>query len=220
LDYGVTDETSPVTLLPLGQNLVTAALLGAFNLDRSNDPLDPKQGWRMEARVEPTVITGDSTLEYVRVQAQATAYLPFDSAGRTVLAGRVKAGSIFGGSIPDVPASHRFYSGGGGSVRGYAYQAIGPHLADNTPEGGLSLLEGSLELRRKLAEHWGIVAFVDAGSIGSSQIPNGANMDLGAGIGVRYDLGFGPFRADLAFPLHPRSNDAGYQIYLSIGQSF
>lgn len=221
LGYSVTDETAPTTLQPLGPGLVTAALLGVLAVDRSDNPLDPKRGWRVEARTEPTVIIGGGALEYLKLQGQAIGYLPFDAKGVTVLAGRVKLGSILGGqSVDAVPASRRFYSGGGGSVRGYAYQAIGPHLADNTPEGGLSLIEASVELRHKFGEHWGGVVFLDAGSIGSSQIPDGANMNLGAGIGVRYDLGFGPIRADVAFPLHPRSNDARFQIYLSIGQSF
>ena len=221
LNYSVTDEADPTTLQPLGPGLITGALLGVLALDRSDNPLDPRRGWRVEARTEPTLIIGGGTVEYLKLQAQAAAYVPFDAKGVTVLAGRVKLGSILGGqAVDEVPASRRFYAGGGGSVRGYAYQAIGPHLADNTPEGGLSLIEASVELRHRFGQHWGGVVFVDAGSIGSSQIPNGANMNLGAGFGVRYDLGFGPIRADLAVPLHPRSNDARFQIYLSIGQSF
>ena len=221
LGYSVTDETAPGTLQPLGPGLVTASLLGALALDRSDNPLDPKRGWRVEARTEPTLIIGGGEIAYLKLQAQGAVYFPFDARGDNVLAGRLKLGSILGGeTVPDVPASRRFYAGGGGSVRGYAYQAIGPHLADNTPEGGLSLIEASVEMRHKFGSHWGGVVFLDAGSIGSSQIPNGANMNLGAGFGVRYDLGFGPIRADLAFPLHPRSNDAPYQIYISIGQSF
>ena len=137
-----------------------------------------------------------------------------------MLAGRLKVGSIIGGAIPDVPASRRFYAGGGGSVRGYTYQGVGPHLADNTPQGGLALVEASAELRQKIGQHWGVVGFVDAGSIGSDQAPNGKNLSLGAGIGVRYDLGFGPIRVDFALPLNRRSNDPAFQIYLSIGQSF
>jgi translocation and assembly module TamA len=220
LDYGRTDEIDAGVLVSRGRNQLTGALLGAVALDRSDDPLDPKRGWRVETRVEPTVVTGDETLPYLKVQSQATAYLPFDAKGRSVLAGRLKLGSILGGAVPEVPASRRFYAGGGGSVRGYTYQAIGPHLADNTPEGGLSLIEASVEFRQKIGQHWGVVGFLDAGSIGSDQIPNGKNLSLGVGVGVRYDLGFGPIRVDLAVPLNPRSNDPSFQIYLSIGQSF
>ena len=220
LDYSQTDERQAGTLSSLGRKLVTASALGAMALDRSDDPLDPKRGWRVEARLEPTLIVGADTLPYLKAQTQGSIYFPFDEKGRTVLAGRLKAGSIVGGLIPEVPASRRFYSGGGGSVRGYAYQAIGPRLADNTPQGGLALLEASVELRQKIGKRWGVVAFVDAGSVGSDQIPSGKDLSLGAGLGVRYDLGFGPIRADIAIPLEKRKGDAPFQIYLSIGQSF
>ncbi len=220
LDYSQTDERQAGRVTSLGRKLVTASVLSAMALDRSDDPLDPKRGWRVEARLEPTVIAGEDLMPYLRIQGQASAYLPFDEKGRTVLAGRLKAGSIVGGTIPEVPASRRFYSGGGGSVRGYAYQAIGPRLADNTPQGGLALAEASVELRQKIGKHWGVVAFVDAGSVGSDQVPTSKDLSVGAGLGVRYDLGFGPIRADIAVPLVKRSGDSAFQIYLSIGQSF
>ncbi|MDP2010239.1 MAG: autotransporter assembly complex family protein [Phenylobacterium sp.] len=220
LDYSETQELQAVTLSSLGRKLVTASVLGAMALDRSDDPLDPKRGWRVEARLEPTLIVGADTLPYLKAQSQGSIYFPFDEKGRTVVAGRLKLGSAIGGLMPEVPASRRFYSGGGGSVRGYAYQAIGPRLADNTPQGGLSLFEGSVELRQKIGKRWGVVAFVDAGSVGSDQIPSFKDLSVGAGIGVRYDLGFGPIRADIAIPLEKRKGDAAFQIYLSIGQSF
>ncbi|HAJ03622.1 MAG TPA: hypothetical protein DCL55_10350, partial [Brevundimonas sp.] len=37
---------------------------------------------------------------------------------------------------------------------------------------------------------------------------------------VRYNLPFGPIRADVAFPLERRPADADFQIYISIGQAF
>ena len=156
-------------------------------LDHSNDPLNPIRGWRFEGTAEPTLITGARSLAYVMTQAQFSGYFPFDSAGDTVLAGRFKVGSILGGSIPDVPADRRFYAGGGGSVRGYAYQAVGPRLLNNTPEGGLSLTEASVELRRQITRQWGVVAFVDVGSVGTTTTPNFQDFSTGVGIGVRYD---------------------------------
>ncbi|MFN3514009.1 MAG: autotransporter assembly complex protein TamA [Phenylobacterium sp.] len=220
LDYSETEEVQAALLTPLGRELITVAGFAAMSLDRSDDPLDPRRGWRLEARGEPTYIAGDESLPYLKVQSQGTAYLPLDPLARTVVAGRVRAGALVGGSVPEVPASRRFYAGGGGSVRGYSYQAIGPRLADNTPIGGASLFEASLELRRKVTDRWGVVAFVDAGAVGTGQIPTGDDLSVGAGLGVRYDLGFGPIRADIAIPLDRRSGDPAFHIYLSIGQSF
>ncbi|HEY2178160.1 MAG TPA: autotransporter assembly complex family protein [Caulobacteraceae bacterium] len=207
---------------PVGEHLklLIPTGLAAFALDKSNDILDPTRGWRFQVRLEPTWVTGTRSVAYVKSWAQASGYLPFGKGDGTVLAGRLALGSILGGNIPDVPADRRFYAGGGGSVRGFAYQAVGPRLSDNTPEGGLSLTEASVELRHKLTDRWGAVAFFDAGSVGTSPAPDFSHVSTGVGVGVRYDLGFGPLRLDLATPLNPRHGDSPVQVYVSIGQSF
>jgi len=220
LDYIQTRERSPSAAAFLRREQVVGSLLGALAFDETDDVLDPKAGWRVDLRAEPTALTGSVTLSYVKASLQGSAYLPLDGDRRTVLAGRAKAGSILGGTLGGVPASRRFYAGGGGSVRGYVFQGIGPHLPDNTPVGGLSLVEVSGEVRHRLSDQWGLVAFVDAGSVGLSQEPAFEALDLGVGLGVRYNLGFGPIRFDLAVPLNRRSDDPSYQIYVSIGQSF
>jgi translocation and assembly module TamA len=203
------------------QNFATFTLLGAQAWDHSDNILDPTKGWRLDARAEPTAITGDLTMAFLKVQAQTTAYLPFGQGARTVLAGRFKAGQILGGTMPEVPASNRFYAGGGGSVRGYSYQAIGPRIDNTTtPQGGLSVLETSLELRHKFTDKWGGVAFVDAGGVGVDKWPNGDDFGVGVGVGIRYDLGFGPIRADIAMPISKREGDPSFQVYISIGQAF
>jgi translocation and assembly module TamA len=129
-------------------------------------------------------------------------------------------GRILNGSIPEVPASRRFYAGGGGSVRGFAYQDVGPRLSDGTPLGGLSLFEGSAEVRRDVTAHWGVAAFVDAGAIGSSGPIDFKHLAVGAGIGVRYSVGVIPIRVDVATPVSNSRGASPYQITISIGQSF
>lgn len=202
------------------KDVFSAAALAAFALDRSDDPLDPTRGWRVEGKVEPTATLGDVQALYLRVQAQGSYYRSLDEDSKTVIAARAKAGSIWGAVLDEVAAPRRFYAGGGGSVRGYGWQAIGPRLSDNTPQGGISLVEASLEVRRKITERWGAVAFVDAGAVGSDSFPGGEDFGVGVGFGIRYDLGFGPIRADIAVPLDKREGDAGFQIYISIGQAF
>jgi translocation and assembly module TamA len=138
------------------------------------------------------------------------------------VAGRLHVGSILSsGSVEDIPASQRFYAGGGGSVRGFSYQGVGPKLSDNdTPEGGLALVEVSAELRQRLFGPWGVVAFVDAGSISIHEAPDFSNLSIGAGLGLRYALPFGPVRVDLATPVANRQGASPLQVYVSIGQSF
>ncbi len=224
VDYADTSEKTAVNAnaLPVGVHLKLVDLTGllAFAVDRSDDPLNPTRGWRLEARTEPTFITGDRTLGYLKTNVQATGYLSFGPSASTVLAARLNVGSILGGEIPDVPADRRFYAGGGGSVRGYNYQGVGPRLSDNTPEGGLSLVETSLEVRQHVVGPWGVAAFVDAGSVGTTSAPDFTHFSAGAGVGVRYNLGFGPIRFDIATPLNRRTGDPLAQVYLSIGQAF
>ena len=224
LDAGKYDENrfDPATRLPINfeRDLVILTGRGSAYLDYSNDPLDPTTGWRLTVSAQPTAVAGEDTTMFLRTEAQATAYLPIQDNARTVLAGRVRLGSILGGEELLVPSDRLFYSGGGGSVRGYEYQGVAPRLPDNTPRGGLSLFEASAEVRRDLFGSFQGVAFIDVGSVGFDQTPDFSNMRYGAGFGVRYKLPFGPIRADVAIPLDKREGDADFQVYVSIGQAF
>ena len=120
-----------------------------------------------------------------------------------------------------IPADERFYAGGGGSIRGYSYQSVGP-LVGGEPLGGRSLLELSLELRFKMTESIGVVTFLDGGNTFESEFPDfSESLVWGTGVGLRFYTSFGPFRLDVGFPLDRRDEiDDAFQVYLSIGQAF
>lgn len=222
LDASDNDEKQLVDdqIVGLRRQLYTVTGLAALTLDRSNNALNPVTGFKLDGRLEPTVSSGDGTAYYVRAVAQGSAYLPIGKAANTVIAGRLRLGSLLGGSIPTVPAPQRFYAGGGGSIRGYPYQGVGPRFPDNTPIGGSSLVETSVEARHNFTRTIGAVAFVDAGSVGIEQYPRFADLSVGAGVGLRYNLSFAPIRFDVGVPLNRRQGDAPFQVYISIGQSF
>lgn len=211
------DTQAPITF---DRDLAIVTLRGSAYMDRSNDPLDPTTGYRLTLSAQPTAVAGEDTVLFMRTEGQASAYLPLQKGAKTVLAGRARIGSIIGGQELTVPSDRLFYSGGGGSVRGYSYQSINPRLPNNRPRGGLSLFESSVEVRRDVGEKFQAVGFIDAGAVGFQGIPNLNNMRYGAGVGVRYKLPFGPVRADVAFPLNKREGDSGFQLYISIGQAF
>jgi translocation and assembly module TamA len=104
-------------------------------------------------------------------------------------------------------------------VRGFNYQGVGPILANGDPVGGVSLFESSFEVRQHVSGPWGVVGFVDAGSVGPSYAPV-FDPEVGAGVGIRYNLGFGPLRVDIATPVTRNRHDPWGQLYFSIGQSF
>lgn len=220
--YGELDVNNLIApLTPIERTLTILTLSGNTFLDYSDDPLDPSRGWRLAADIQPTAVTGEGSFLFLRATAQATAYIPLEDGGRTIAAGRVRLGSISGASGNDIPSDRRFYSGGGGSVRGFDYQGVGPQFDGGTPVGGASLVELSLEIRRRnIWRDFGGAVFIDAGSVGSSPTPDFSNIGYSVGAGVRYDLPFGPIRADIAIPLNRRDTDPQFQIYISIGQAF
>lgn len=115
----------------------------------------------------------------------------------------------------------RYYAGGAGSVRGYAYQALGPRDSEDDPLGGRSYQIVNLEARFKVSEHIGIVPFLDGGMVYKDEFPPIiGDMDWGAGLGLRYYTPIGPVRLDVAVPLRQIEGDPPVQVYISIGQSF
>ncbi|MEN3952551.1 autotransporter assembly complex family protein [Iodidimonas sp. SYSU 1G8] len=189
--------------------------------DRSDDLLDPTTGFRLGLKAAPYLVFGDAK-NFVTMEGTASAYLRLDDAGKYVVAGRVKLGALFGANdIRNIPASKRFYSGGGNSIRGYGYQAIGPVDPAGEPIGGKSLFEVGAEVRIKVTDTWGVVPFFEGGSVFDSALPDfSQKLRWGAGIGVRYYTGFGPVRLDVAFPINGTPADDDFQIYVSIGQAF
>ena len=114
-----------------------------------------------------------------------------------MLALRGSLGSLVGTSREEVPADERFYAGGGGSVRGIQYQLAGPLDDDDKPEGGRSLIELSTELRLRITDSFGAVAFLDGGTVASSSLPEPGR---GAALGLRP----GPALLHADRPLAPR----------------
>jgi translocation and assembly module TamA len=193
----------------------------ALNYDSTNDRLDPTKGWRatMQGAAYPEAI--GSTLDLFTGRASVSAYQSIDDASRFVVAGRLEAASESGASLEDIPANLRYYAGGGGSVRGYAYYSLGPTGPNNAVIGGRSLVDGSLELRAKVTDTIGLVPFFDAGNAFSEVWPSfSLPLQMSAGLGLRYYTSLGPLRLDVAFPLNPRPGDDRWAIYVGIGQAF
>ncbi|MEO3428975.1 autotransporter assembly complex family protein [Pelagibius sp. CAU 1746] len=190
--------------------------------DTRDDLLDPASGSRLHFSLTPFTGAGDDTLLFLTAIAGGSAYYALDSDERFILAGRARAGTILGEKNDALPASSRFYAGGGGSVRGYEYQLVGPLDDDQDPFGGTSLLELGGEVRVRVTDEIGIVPFVDGGTVYDEPYFNsGETLRWAAGLGLRYFTGFGPLRLDVAFPLNPRDGvDEAFQFYVSFGQAF
>jgi len=206
----------------LGQ--VDYALLGlplTAKYDSTDDAFNPTRGWRVLAALTPYYGLRRSTGSFVQAKLATSTYYAFDEEGRYVLAGRIGLGSDSGSSLADIPSTHRFYAGGGGSVRGYAYRALSPLSANQQLVGGRSLVEASVEARIKVTDTIGIVPFIDAGGAFRESYPDFKDpLRYAAGLGLRYYTAIGPIRVDVATPLNPRPGDKPFALYVGIGQAF
>jgi translocation and assembly module TamA len=202
---------------------VDATLIGltaGLRYDSTDNLLDPKSGVRFAATVTGNPTALGSTVGFVEARGAGSAYVSLDEDGRYVLAGRLGLGTIAGAGLSEIPSGHRFFAGGGGSVRGYAYHTVSP-LVDGSIVGGRSLFEGSVEARIKITDTIGIVPFVDVGGAFASSVPNFQGFTaVGAGLGLRYLTAIGPIRLDVATPVTRRDGDRPVAIYVSIGQAF
>ncbi len=197
------------------------SLPARFEWDRSDDLLDPSSGGRLRAENEPFVDVIGNGLLFNKTRLDYAHYVEVLEEPQIVLAGRTAVGAMIGEPREDIPANLRFYAGGGGSVRGFGYQLAGKLNDNHDPIGGRSLLELSGEVRVRITETIGAVAFVDAGTVYSSSVPDfSETLRIGAGPGLRYFSPIGPLRLDVGFPLNPRDSDDTWQLYISIGQAF
>jgi translocation and assembly module TamA len=194
-----------------------AALPGYVGFDTSDNLLNPVRGFRIKANVSPETSVRGSIRPYARLMLEGTVYYP--ATRSIVVAARARVGSIPGIARDDLPPSRRYYAGGGGSVRGFGYQELGPRSPDGRPVGGRSLNEFALEARYRFG-NFGIVPFVDAGQVYEGLYPTGQNMRFGAGIGGRYYTNFGPLRIDVATPIGRKPGESRVALYVSIGQAF
>ncbi|UEM21598.1 outer membrane protein assembly factor [Skermanella mucosa] len=219
---GVTLEQSRVVDPP--DTTTESTLVGVpltLRYDTTNDLLNPTSGFRTDLLLTPYQQIGGADAAFTIARLTNSAYYDFRGDGWYVAAGRLSVGSIFGSSTTDIPADKRFYAGGGGSIRGYGFQDVGPRDASGDPAGGRSLIEVGAEMRVKVTDTIGIVPFIDGGNVYENSTPDfSEELRWGAGIGARYYTGFGPLRLDVAVPLNKRPGDSSWQLYISIGQAF
>jgi translocation and assembly module TamA len=217
LVFSKEEDTVKATGAPRSRQYLIGALPSGLSYDGSDDLLNPTRGYRLAGRISPELSLQGGAFGYGKVQLDGSYYQPISD--RATIAGRVRLGSIIGASAERIAPTRRFYAGGGGSVRGYGYQKIGPVDVNGDPAGGRSLAEFSIEARVRFGD-FGVVPFLDGGNLYTAATPSFANLRYGAGLGVRYYTSFGPIRVDVGTPLNPRSGDSRVAVYVSLGQAF
>ena len=128
---------------------------------------------------------------------------------------RADLGTSWVGEFPDLPPSQRFFAGGDRSVRGFAYNSLGPEDSSGNVVGGKHMVVGSLEVEFFLARNWSLAAFFDTGNTLNDFGDLSDNLEQGAGIGGRWHSLIGPIRLDFASAISREGNP--WRVHLNIG---
>jgi translocation and assembly module TamA len=182
-----------------GETFATADLLTpglALTRSKSDDPIYTRKGWYVFGDVHGALKNVLSTTSFLQVRGIARGvYSPL---WRLRFIGRAEMGWSVVEQFGELPASQRFFAGGDQSVRGYAYQSLGPRDGDGNVVGGkyLSVFSGEAEYR--VWNNWGAAVFMDAG--GAEDDP-GPDLSKSIGLGLRYRAPIGSLQLDLAHPL-------------------
>jgi translocation and assembly module TamA len=167
-------------------------------------------GWRAQLDVQgsSTALGSDVTFGQARVQAKVIESL----GARGRLAARLDVGATWIDDFSTLPSSQRFYAGGDQSVRGYAYNSLGPKDEAGQVIGGPYLLVGSIEYEHHIAKKWSLATFFDVGNaLDSFDGP----YYRGAGVGVHWKSPIGLVRLDVAWGL--TLEDRPWRIHFIIG---
>lgn len=183
-----------------------------LRIGKLDDQIRPTRGYRLSAELRGTwaALVSDLTL----LQALGDIHWISPLRWGTYLSLRGSAATTLQqDDFAELPASLRFFTGGDGSVRGYAYQTLGPTDALGQVIGGKHLLVGSAELEKRFLSKWGMAVFYDVGNAFNTF----ADYDLahGAGIGARYFTPVGPVRVDLARTIG--ADQVSYRLHIGLG---
>jgi outer membrane protein assembly factor BamA len=176
-----------------------------------DDLYDPTSGWRTDVSYEQ--VTGDFTFGLLEATYVHYFAIHEDVLGRrTVLSGKVRAGTTVG----EAPPFEKYYAGGAGrygirgfeyrgvSTRGYQTNVLNPEKQD--PVGSDWVFLAGTELTVPLiGQNFNALFFLDSGTVDTGSY----RLSIGAGIEIKVPQIFGnvPMRFELGIPLLKSEGD-------------
>lgn len=200
---------------PARQTIRIGSLNTAIAFDTVDSAFLPTGGLRAEASGEFAGALLGSELSFIRVETDLTWHtsphelVVFSVSGET--AGIVPI------AADEIPVSERLYAGGSDSVRSFPQETLSPTTDDGKPSGGLTLLEGTAEVRVRMFDATYLALFYDVGMVASRAFSL-AVPGHGVGLGLRYQLPIGPVRLDAAVNPGPTfAAERSWAVHFSIG---
>lgn len=176
----------------------------------ADNPVNTKHGLRIYLDIHGAHESLASDTSFLQFRSQIKYIHSLWTDSRIIVRGEAGASMI--SAFSELPPSVRFFAGGDHSVRGYAYNSLGPKDESGEVTGGRHLLAGSIEYEQKIIGNWSAALFYDAGNAIDS-ISDA--VESGAGSGIRWKSPVGPVRIDLAYPLSEPENN--WRVHLIVG---
>ncbi len=206
---------APADFLAASGHSFLASIRPTLRFDNRNSPFLPNKGQYVEFAFEQ----GWGTFTYPKVEVEGRTYFTLgsrpDGSGPRILTLR----GHFGVTGPDTPVYERFFAGYIGSLRGFNYRGVGPHVL-GVNVGGIMMAVGSVEYMFPLLANDSLrqVIFCDFGSVENSYDFNDFRASVGAGIRLTIpQFGPLPLAFDLAFPIAKAPGDRVNYFNFSIG---
>jgi outer membrane protein insertion porin family len=206
--------------------------------DFTDDPLNPHAGVLFEGATYYGKAIATDSPDYVQAEGKVSVFLPVTF--RAGFATSLRLSRVFRapGGTGDIPINHRYFGGGGSTIRGYPEQGLFPQdqpiqdlpatasAQQTISPGGLVLFVLKNELRFPIYGVFGGALFYDVGDLYTNW--HNVELDLsklrmGAGFGFRIETPVGPLTLDFARSINQRKGPDGQPLkeetcsYLPLG---
>ncbi|HEY5755582.1 MAG TPA: autotransporter assembly complex family protein [Steroidobacter sp.] len=200
-DFEIADERGDTSLLYAD---------GLLTRKQANDIYFPTSGYSLLYGLRFGFEQLLSDTSFTQVRAEGKWLRKVGDKGRVIL--RSALGAMIVDDFDALPPELRFFAGGDRSIRGFDYQEIGDTNATGGVIGGEYLVAGGGEYEHFFFQNWGAAVFVDAGDAFKSSF----DINVGAGIGLRWKSPIGMVRVDVARPVVSDLGD-DWRVHLIIG---
>jgi outer membrane protein assembly factor BamA len=198
-----------------------AAIVIELNRDRRDNPLLPRRGSRLFARMEFASASLGGNVDYQRFIFGGSQH--FDLGGGRLLHFGLTHGVSFthGGDPDQLPFNKRFFPGGESTVRGYQEGEASPLDEFGDQLGAETYTVANLEFEQLLTKAWSVVTFFDAVGFAHDRGNYPWDEELySVGAGIRWRSLLGPVRLEYGYNLNRRTHDPSGTLHFSIGFPF
>jgi len=160
---------------------------------RAAQRIAPSHGWIFTIGVRGAYEQVISDTSFVQPRAEAKYIFSPSSKSRVLV--RASGGFSWVPEFNELPLSQRFFAGGDQSIRGFAFESLGPRNAEGRVIGGRHLAVGSIEYEYSIGTRTALATFFDAGNAFDG---DDLRAEQGAGVGLRLRTPIGAIRLDIA----------------------